>query len=879
MAARMRRQLRNLTRRIRLAVMYERLARARRAPIDENSVLYESFSGNGMLCNPEAIFRALLDAPDMDHLRHVWVLSDLGQFASTVAEFADNPRVKFVRKESPAYYSALATSKYLINNATFPPQFGKREGQVYVNTWHGTPLKAMGYDVPGGALDTRNIVRNLVSADYLLAANDATTEMYLTAYRMRNIFRGSIIREGSPRIDRQFVSAPERAQLRSQLQQRGIAVDAAQEIMLYAPTWKGSFYSPTNDISQLRKRIETINSQIDTRKYRLLLKVHQQVYKYAAADKGLRGILVPNEIPANKVLAVTDVLITDYSSIFVDFLATGRPVLFYTPDLDGYTTSRGLYLAPEQWPGPVTRDVDELTSYIKRLRSGGNDDPVVAYAERYAAARERYCAREDGNASARVVDVVFRGRAADYDVGQDFSDGRQSILMHLGGMLSNGITASALSLLDNIDYDRFDVSVTFPHTESPARVRSINLINPNVRLFPRIGGINGSKLKVRSLLAVRGRSARQHEKGVSRHRHLLRDEWVRCFGASRFDFVVDFSGYAPLWVKLFSQRGAGSLSIWLHNDMHAEATNPGRSAWLRASVRAVSALYCHADHLVAVSPALSDVNQQRLGKSIAPDKFTHARNTLNYRRVLHLAYGVAQRDGHVLDAATQAPVEGGNPAATYPGETAEGFHPLDLRDAVDKLMAYHDLDDLWNEVERRRTIRDILPPAPGMRTFVTAGRLSPEKNHERLIRAFDLIHQEDPNTRLVILGRGVLLAPLTQLVDELGLTAAVKLAGYQANPYGVLAHSDCFVLSSDYEGQPVALLEALVLGLPVVTTAFGSVRGALPDGFGRIVPPTVEGLAEGMRSFLRGEIPVEPFDHVAYNRAATEEFYRAIGAA
>ena len=63
-----------------------------------------------------------------------------------------------------------------MNNATFPPQFGKRKGQVYLNTWHGTPLKAMGYDIRGGAVDTRNVARNLLSADYLLAPNDDTAK-------------------------------------------------------------------------------------------------------------------------------------------------------------------------------------------------------------------------------------------------------------------------------------------------------------------------------------------------------------------------------------------------------------------------------------------------------------------------------------------------------------------------------------------------------------------------------------------------------------------------------------------------------------------------------------------------------------------------------
>src|SRR5581483_6856780 len=82
------------------AAQYERTAWLRRLPVKDDTVLYESFSGNGMLCNPEAIFRALLAADDMQHLHHIWTLSDLVLYADTVAEFATDPRVSFVRKGS-----------------------------------------------------------------------------------------------------------------------------------------------------------------------------------------------------------------------------------------------------------------------------------------------------------------------------------------------------------------------------------------------------------------------------------------------------------------------------------------------------------------------------------------------------------------------------------------------------------------------------------------------------------------------------------------------------------------------------------------------------------------------------------------------------------
>ena len=114
-------RLKRLPSRLRRAARFEIHAHWRRQPIALGSVLYESFSGNGMLDNPEALFRELLAAPDLRHLTHIWALSDPKQYSATVAEFAGDPRVSFVRSGSAAYYRALATSQYLINNATFQP--------------------------------------------------------------------------------------------------------------------------------------------------------------------------------------------------------------------------------------------------------------------------------------------------------------------------------------------------------------------------------------------------------------------------------------------------------------------------------------------------------------------------------------------------------------------------------------------------------------------------------------------------------------------------------------------------------------------------------------------------------------------------------------
>jgi glycosyltransferase involved in cell wall biosynthesis len=123
-----------------------------------------------------------------------------------------------------------------------------------------------------------------------------------------------------------------------------------------------------------------------------------------------------------------------------------------------------------------------------------------------------------------------------------------------------------------------------------------------------------------------------------------------------------------------------------------------------------------------------------------------------------------------------------------------------------------------------------------------------------------------------------MLDGLKTRVDRLGLSEVVTIAGQQANPYAIMAQCDCFVLSSDYEGHPMVFLEARVLGLPIVSTDFPSINGALPEGAGLVVSRDTQALAAGMRSALAGEVPTKPFDAAAYNAEVIAEFYSAIGA-
>ena len=826
---RSRQRLLKLFRKIRRAIRSELVYRARRSPVTSGTILYEAFGGSGALCNPEAIFRELLRSPDVRVNRHTWALDKAGWKSGIRKEFARNPLVRFVRRDSLRYHRALATCAYLINNATFPAEFSKRAGQIYLNTWHGTPLKQMGYDMPDGASEAANTLRNFLSADYLLSQNSFMTHtMYERAYRLRGAYRGSVIEAGYPRVDHQFDPATIEATRRRLGASAGEIGD--RRVVLYAPTWKGeAFARPEDNIDELLLTTQHLQAALGER-FLVLLKTHQSAYAYAASRTGLQGVVVPNEIPTNAILSVTDVLVTDYSSIFFDFLATGRPIVFFTPDADDYSESRGTYIPTADLPGPSCVSEDDLARQVRML-----DDGDPSWRDRLRDWRARYTPLDDGGASKRVIDIVFRGEPDESRVSSLLESPRIPLLIYLGGMRSNGITSSALNLLAHLDHETYDVSAVFARPAGLQRWHNQSLVDPRVRQFHRTGGMNGSKLGHLVRRIVDWRADGVTHRAVPSQAEMWDEEWVRCFGDTRFERVVDFSGYSPFWATLMLHSPPAIRSIWMHNDMEAETGRIIRGKpRMSRTLRAVFSLYNQFDSLVSVSESLRDVNSASLSAryDIPAEEFTFASNVVNERRVI------------------------------------DGSH-LGVQDLVDFPL------DPDTEL---RPVPDWARELGGPHTtrwFCTVGRFSTEKNQARLLRAFATVFADFPDARLVLVGYGPLRDELEKLIDDLGLRQVVVITGPHSNPFPIVAASDFFVLSSNYEGQPMVLLEAAIIGLPMVSVRFASVDSALPNGDILIVDQTDEALAAGMVEALRGGVAAPRFDPEAYNRGVLQEFDRA----
>jgi CDP-glycerol glycerophosphotransferase len=356
-----------------------------RRPIDDNLAVYAAYWYRGYACNPAAIFEAAKDlAPTV---RGVWVVKRAG--VRTLP-----PGVDHVIAGSRAYYRAIARAKWMVNNATFPPEVVKRPGAVHVQTHHGTPLKTMGLDQPKFpastvGFDAARMRRNIAKWDYSVTANRHTTLLWDRQFPIT----GTTLETGYPRNDRLARATPaDVAAARAEL-----GLEPGERAVLYAPThreWHAEF-TPPLDVDKLAEDLGP-----DTR---ILLRGH---YFYGAVGFPPRHprVLDVSSFPTVETLYLAaDVLVTDYSSAMFDYAVLDRPLVVFAPDWAVYQTVRGVTfdLAAEP-PGVFARSYPEL---VEAFRTDAVGDDAAAKAR--SVFRERFCALEDGHAAERVVRRVF----------------------------------------------------------------------------------------------------------------------------------------------------------------------------------------------------------------------------------------------------------------------------------------------------------------------------------------------------------------------------------------------------------------------------------------------------------------------------------------
>ncbi|HPU63265.1 MAG TPA: CDP-glycerol glycerophosphotransferase family protein, partial [Mobilitalea sp.] len=279
----------------------------------------------------------------------------------------------------------------------------KREGNVFLQTWHGTPLKKLVFDIEdinsASPKYKQQVYKQSRAWDYLIAANAFSSETFRRCF----MFDNTILETGYPRND--ILHSPNKDQLAAVIRNR-LKIPKDKKVILYAPTWRDDeFYDKGKYKFELKLNLDLMKKELGD-EYVVLLRTH-----YFIADsldvRHLKGFAynVSKYDDISELYLISDILITDYSSVFFDYANLKRPMLFFTYDLEKYRdVLRGFYIDIEkEVPGPLLFTTEEVVDSIKNI-----DLIEQKYKSRYEEFYNRFCGWEDGQASKKVVESVFR---------------------------------------------------------------------------------------------------------------------------------------------------------------------------------------------------------------------------------------------------------------------------------------------------------------------------------------------------------------------------------------------------------------------------------------------------------------------------------------
>lgn len=607
--------------------------------VHKNTILYESRDGSSMTDSPYAIFEYLIKNDPEKKFQHYWSIKKSDELDIIKQGYDHLENIHFVERNSNDYLKLLTTSEYLINNSTFQSFFIKKKEQIYINTWHGTPLKYMGYDMKGTPFNSRNVSRNFYIADFLLSPNKHTTDMFLDSYRMRNGYDGEILESGYPRID----ATLHPNKVSEILLKFGIRVDPNKKVILYAPTWKGKTLSNArNDLNQIVAEMDSLDVKYKM-KYQIFVKVHPFLYQKAKKMESLEKYLIPDVIDTNEVLSIADILITDYSSIFFDFLVTDKPILFYCWDADTYEDYRGNYFELSELPGKISYTIEELSNDLENIE-GITDE----YQEKYLEFKNRFVKYDNGEATKRYIDYIFNDIRSDVRSIVSESKNKKKIILYPGGLKSNGITSSFLNVVNNIDLTKVDVSIILGTIKSKEQIANFLRIPSEVHIFFRFGNPAYKPMEMY-------RDRKLSQDGVNKNKRnkfpskIYERDAVRLLGNTHFDTAIDFSGYSYYWGKFVSSINASKKMIYMHNDLKSDAERlvNGKMPHYK-NLHTLFSIYFRFDKLVSVSEQNMEINKKNLIEFAPKDKFDFTPNSINGDRILDIDVKIEESQNELI---------------------------------------------------------------------------------------------------------------------------------------------------------------------------------------------------------------------------------------
>lgn len=772
--------------------------------IVESSILLESHHGEKIDGNIFYLLQELLQNPEYSKYQiYVSVTkksrNSIKQLLHVNSGTASNKPI-FINNQSIRFFRILASTKFLINDTSFTPFFVKRDDQVYLNTWHGTPLKYLGKRIEhNGALSMGNIQKNFLVSDYLLYPNRHTKEAMFDDYMLENLFRGTVLYGGYPR-NAALLQNNTRTVARTQL-----GIDSTIKMVVYMPTWRANTESRTS----MQDILQDIDVQMPANTV-MYVNIHTMDGTSIDYENFNNIRPFPRTLETYAVLAASDHLVTDYSSVLFDYATTKRPITSFTYDHDLYVQQRGMYMTPQDLPFPCVETVSSLMASISHY-TPPSDDSLHQFIN-------TYCSYDSPDAAKKLCQELLTQQNTLVQFRPEEEQQKDNILIYAGNLAKNGITSSLVNLMQEVDHSRHNYFVTFAGSSiNPANYSQVKqLLDKNVQLIVTTDHNVGSFWQkiVLKLFERRKLSAKK----FLRHggEDFFRRERQRTFYNLKFSNVIQFNGYEDKNILFYSTfKNHSKTHIFVHNNMVEEINLKQNQRW-----NVLEYAYGAYTSAIAVTDDLHDSIYE-----ICPTAtIVTVPNIIPFNRIQLLA-----------------------------------AQPITYDEETEATVDIEHLKAVLSDQSRKKVM--------------TIGRFSPEKAHHRLIDAFYKTWQNNTLSTLIILGGyGKLYEETVSYAASLPCREDIIIIKHLTNPYPILSQVDGFILPSLHEGFGIVIAEADILKKPVVATHIPGPSGFMKKHNGTLVDNSDQGVYEGVKQLLSGSVSVMNVNYSAYNKAAISTF-------
>ena len=516
--------------------------------IDDNIVLFDSKNGNDFASNMFYLLKEFIETKDGFKYYIVYSNKNVRKRIIKLLANYNITNIKYVKFRSLKHLKVLAKAKYIFSDNTMPRVYIKKEGQIYTNTWHGTPLKCMGRDTSGDSDQIANVQRNLLLSDILVYPSEYMKDKMLNAYLVEELHESKILYSGYPR-NSIFLNRKEEDKIRKEMDLED------KRVYVYMPTYRGAMKntgSHTKDeLTIIREHLNELDKKLKDNEI-LYVKLHVYISKNIDLTNYKHIRAIPSNYETYHFLNVADVLITDYSSVFFDFALSKKKIVLFTYDMKDYLQNRGIYLNMNDLPFPKVETVDEL---YKELNTGKKYDD-----SKFLSTYNTY---DCENAAEKVINEALHFKK------ETRKKPKKNILVYCGKFSKNGITTAFYNLFKNIDKNKFNVYVTFNEDLYLKNMEDINKLKEyGLYELPFVNGTSRPLFVLPYTLAYKifnmynSKIKEKIDKSMD-----IRN--IKNYGYIHYDAVIHYTGYGEVITKQFPRMNSFSM-FFIHNDIVSE---------------------------------------------------------------------------------------------------------------------------------------------------------------------------------------------------------------------------------------------------------------------------------------------------------------------